>query len=450
MVANKEIEKLENSAVKLTVTVAKEDVQKEFDKLVAKYCKSAQIKGFRKGKVPAPVLLQKYGDSIRYETSMQVIEESLKELFDEIDERPLGYAAPELQDEDPLFKDGEDFTFTVTYDVFPEVELGEYKGLTVEEPDVKVGKKEIDAELEKIRDQNAVVMEKETAAAQDDIVTIDYVELDDDGNEKEDTRRQDFVFTIGTGYNLYKIDDELTGLKKGDEKIIEKSFPEDFEVADLAGSDRKLKVAVKAVKEKQLPELDDELAQDVSEKFETLKDLKDDIKKRLEGDLEQRLRSIKIDGLLDQIREKSPVTIPESMIKAELENNWRNFMMQSRMPEEQLLQILGAQDRTKDQIMDEWRPEALKSLHTQLVMGKLMDAENIEVSDEDLEKELAEQAERASMTLEQTKEYMQNNNMEEYLRSDIRNRKLFDALLAASTVKKGKKESFVDVMNKNN
>jgi trigger factor len=449
MVANKTIEKLENSAVKLTVTVAKEDVQKEFDQLVKTYCKSAQVKGFRKGKVPAPVLLQKYGESIRYETSMKVIEESLKELFDEIDERPLGYASPELQD-DPLFTDDEDFTFAVTYDVFPEFTLGDYKGLSVEEPEVKVGKKEIDAELDKIRDQNSVVMEKESAAVKDDIVTIDYVEVDDEGNEQEATRRQDFVFTIGTGYNLYKIDDELIGLKKGDEKLIEKSFPEDFEMPDLAGTTRKIKVSVKAVKEKQLPELDDELAQDVNEKFETLKDLKADIKKRLEHDLEQRLRSIKIDSLMEQIVERSPIDIPESMVRAELDSSWRNFLAQSRMPEEQLLQILSAQGRTRDEIIAEWRPEAEKSIRTQLVMGKLIEAENIEVSDEDLEKELAEQAERSEMTLEQTREYVKANNMEEYLRSDLRNRKLFDALLGLSEIKKGKKESYVDVMNKNN
>ena len=164
MVANKEIEKLEKSAVKLTVTVAKEDVRKEFDGLVDKYCKTAHVKGFRKGKVPAGILLQKYGESIRYETSMKVIEESLKELFEEIEERPIAYSTPELQDE-ALVNEDEDFTFSVKYDVFPDITLGEYKGLTVEEPEVKVGKKEIDEELEKIRDQNSVVMEKEKPLA---------------------------------------------------------------------------------------------------------------------------------------------------------------------------------------------------------------------------------------------------------------------------------------------
>lgn len=449
MVANKEIEKLENSAVKLTVTVSKDDAKSEFDKLVNEYCKSAHIKGFRKGKVPAQVLLQKYGESIRYETSMKVIEESLKELFEEIDQKPLGYAGPELV-EDPQFDENADFTYTVKYDVFPEFTLGEYKGLTVEEPEVKVGKKEIDQELDRIRDQNSVVIEKEEAASKDDIVTIDYLELDEKGEEIEGTKREDFVFTIGTGYNLYKIDDELIGLKKDDEKEIEKSYGSDFENEELAGTTKKLKVKVKAVKEKQLPELDDELAQDVNEKFETLKDLKDDIKQRLEGELEQRLRSMKVDSLLEQIVEKSPIDLPESMIQAEIENSWRNFMYQSRMPEEQLLQILQAQGRTKEDLTSEWRPEAEKSLRTQLVMGKMIDAENIEVSDEDFEKEIAQQAEKSDMSVEQTKEYLKNNQMEEYFKSDIRNKKLFDRLIELSEVKKGKKESYMDVMNKNN
>ncbi len=449
MVANKEIEKLENSAVKLTVTVAKDDAKSQFDQLVKEYCKSAHIKGFRKGKVPAHVLLQKYGESIRYEASMKVIEESLKELFEEIDEKPLGYAGPELQD-DPTFDENADFTYSVKYDVFPEFTLGEYTGLSVEEPEVKIGKKEIDQELDRIRDQNSVVIEKEEAAAKDDIVTIDYVELDEKGEEIEGTKREDFVFTIGTGYNLYKIDDDLIGLKKDDEKEFEKSYEADFENEELAGTTKRLKVKVKAVKEKQLPELDDELAQDVNEKFETLKDLKDDIKKRLQDELDQRLRSIKVDAILEQIVEKSPIELPESMIQAEIENSWRNFMYQSRMPEEQLLQILQAQGRTKEDLTAEWRPEAEKSLRNQLVMGKLIDAENIEVSDEDYEKEVAEQAEKSDMSVDQTKEYLKNNQMEEYFKSDIRNKKLFDRLIELSEVKKGKKQSYMDVMNKNN
>ncbi|ORC36565.1 trigger factor [Marispirochaeta aestuarii] len=448
MVANKEIEKLEKSAVKLTVTVAKEDVRKEFDGLVDKYCKTAHVKGFRKGKVPAGILLQKYGESIRYETSMKVIEESLKELFEEIEERPIAYSTPELQDE-ALVNEDEDFTFSVKYDVFPDITLGEYKGLTVEEPEVKVGKKEIDEELEKIRDQNSVVMEKEKPVEKDDIVTVDYVELDENGQEVEGTRREDFVFTVGSGYNMYKIDDDLVGMKTGEEKEIKKSFPEDFEYQELAGSEKTIKVSLKVVKEKQLPALDDELAQDVNEKFETLKDLKDDIKKRLESSLEQRLRSIKIDSLLEQIVEKSEIDVPESMVAAELENSWRNFQMQSRMSEDQLLQLLSIQGKDKAALLAEWRDDAEKSLKAQLVIGKLIEAEDIKVNDEDYEKELAEQAERSDMTLEQTREYVDNNNMEEYLRSDLLNRKLFDRLLEISEVKKGKKESYVDVMNRN-
>ena len=292
MVANKEIERLEKSAVKLTVTVEQDAVKKEFDKLVGKYCKTAHIKGFRKGKVPSAILLQKYGESIRYETSMKLIEESLKEIFDEIEERPLAYSTPELQDEAIIEEDAA-YTYTVKYDVFPDVTVADYKGLTVEEPEVKIGKKEIDAELEKIQDQNSVVMEKDGGAAKNDIVTINYSELDENGSEIEGSKREDFVFTIGTGYNIYKFDEDIEGMKKDEEKIIEKTFPDDFETAEFAGTTKKIKVLVKVVKEKQLPALDDELAQDVNEKFETLKDLKDDIKKRLETSLEQRLRSIK-------------------------------------------------------------------------------------------------------------------------------------------------------------
>ncbi len=449
MVANKEIERLEKSAVKLTVTVEKEAVKKEFNQLVNKYCKSAHIKGFRKGKVPAAILLQKYGESIRYETSMKLIEDSLKVLFDEIEEKPLAYSTPELQDE-AIIEEDKEYTYAVKYDIFPDVKVGEYKGLTIEEPEVKIAKKDIDAELEKIQDQNSVVMEKDGAAAKNDIVTVDYCELDEEGNEVEGGKREDFVFTIGTGYNIYKFDDDIIGMKKDDEKVIEKSFPEDFENSELAGSSKKIKVLVKVVKEKQLPALDDELAQDVNEKFETLKDLKDDIKKRLNDSLDQRLRGLKIEALLDQIAEKTEVEIPESMVSAELDNSWRNFMMQSRMPEEQLLQILGMQGKGKEDLQNEWREDAVKSIKQQLIIGKLIEDEKIEVSDDDYEKEIAEQAERTGMSVEETKEYIKNQQMEEYLRSDLRNKILFDTLIGYSTVEKGKKQSYIDVMNKNN
>lgn len=229
-------------------------------------------KRIQKGKGSPSVLEKKYGEGIKEEAGMNVIEESLKTALEEVDKKPLPYSIPELQESEEKFNFDKDFSYSVIYDVFPEIKLGKYTDLEVEIPDTKVLKKDEDRELEKLRDQNAVVVEKEGKVAKDDIVTINYIELDDEGNEKEGTAREDYVFTVGSGYNVYKLDDDIIGMAKDEEKVVEK---------EIDGNNVKVKVKVTAVKEKQLPDLDDELAQDISDKYQTIKDLRDDIKKAL-------------------------------------------------------------------------------------------------------------------------------------------------------------------------
>ena len=163
MIASKEVKPLENSSVELTVTVGKDEAQREYDELVSKYSKTLAVRGFRKGKVPVSVLVQKFGDSLLSEASANIIENGLQEALGDVEQKPLAYAIPELQGE-PNLELGKDFSFTVTYDTFPEIELGEYKGLEVTVPEVKITKKDEERELEGIRDQNAIVVPKEDGA----------------------------------------------------------------------------------------------------------------------------------------------------------------------------------------------------------------------------------------------------------------------------------------------
>ena len=163
-------------------------------------------------------------------------------------------------------------------------------------------------ELKRYQDQNAIVSEKKGGkAAKENVVTVNYIELDENDNEIEDTKREDFTFTVGTGYNYYKFDDEIIGMKKDEEKVIEKEYAEDFEYKELAGKKVKLKITVTSVKAKKLPELDDELAQDISEKYKTLDDLKKDIKERQEGMIENKLKAVKQEKILEKIIENSEV-----------------------------------------------------------------------------------------------------------------------------------------------
>jgi trigger factor len=449
MTTTKELKTLEHSAVELTVTVPKDQAQKEYDDLLNQYTKSLTIKGFRKGKVPASILVQKFGDSLLSEASANIMENSLKEILEEVDKKPLPYAIPEVKGEVTL-QLGQDFTFTVTYDTFPEIELGPYTEIEIEEPAVEITKADEDRELEAIRDQNAVVVPKEGGTVEkDDIVTVDYVELDDDGGEKTSTQRQDFVFTVGSGYNLYKFDDDLMGMKQDEEKTVTKAFAADYEYEELRGTTVKLKVKVTAIKRKQLPALDDELAQDISEKYKTLQDLKDDVSKRLKEDLDYRLRQIKLDAIMDKIIAASKIDLPKAMVNAELQMQWDSFVTQNRLPEQRILDVLQAQGRTQESLLDEWRPATEVRIKRHLVVDKVADAEKLEATEEDVEKELVRQAELRSMKVEELREQFEKNGTRSYLKHDVGDKKVFDFLLDKAKVTKGPKTAYVDLAPKN-
>lgn len=449
MVSDKQIEKLENSSVRLTVTVPQEEVKKEYDELVAGYANDVQIKGFRKGKVTKNVLERKFWDSFKVETAQKVVDTALREVFEEIEEKPLPYAQPELEGDLDLEPE-EPLTFSVKYDVFPEIEVGETSGLTIEEPQVSIKKEDEERELKQLQEQNSVVMEKDEGSVEkENIVTVDYVELDGSDTEVEETKREDFVFTVGSGYNLYKIDEDVVGMKAGEEKVIEKEYPEDFEYEELRGQKKRLKVTVKVVKERQLPEIDDDLAQDISEKYETLDDLKKDIRQRLQKSADSRIREQKVNNLMEQIEESSKVAVPESMVYAELAGMWQNFVQQYGGNEEQVQQLLQLQGKSKADILEEWREGAEKQLRRRLIVQKLIDENEIEVSDDEAEADLKERAEESGANAEEALEYYKSNNMMEYIKHDIAERKLFDKLFEENTVKKGKKQGFLDLMQGN-
>ena len=214
----KEIEKLDNSSVKVTVTIGKKDVAAGYADVVAKYAKDIQMPGFRKGKVPVSIMERKYGEALKNDAMSELVEKALGDIFDEFDKekseyRPLPYAQPTL-DGAPTFDTTKDLTFSVIYDIFPSVKVTDLSGITVKEPQVTLTDDDLKQELDAIRERNAMVYDKkdDDAVAKDDIVTVNYWELDDDGNVKEDTKRQDFVFTVGSGQNIYKFDDDVIGM----------------------------------------------------------------------------------------------------------------------------------------------------------------------------------------------------------------------------------------------
>ncbi len=455
MKVTKEISKLENSAVKLTATIAKEDVVSGYNKNISKYAKNVQLPGFRKGHVPVKVLEQKYGDSLKQEVLADLIDESLNQIFAEEeskDIRPLPYTQPRLDgDKLPEFSTDKGLTFSVVYDVFPSVEVKDFSKIEVKEPQVEIGEKELNEELKAIQERNAVVIDKKEGepVEKDNIVTIDYKELDDSGTAIPGSEREGFVFTVGTGENIYKIDDEIVGMKKDETKEISKTYDAKEENKDLAGKTKKISVTVKAIKLRNLPALDDELAQDVSEKYKTLDDLKKDISKGLESAKNRKIAELKSQSLLEQLVEKNPIVLPKSMIQAEMESRWRMMAQQFQTTPEQLEKMISASGQSKENMLTQWTGDAEKMLKSRLIVDALIREKNIAVTPEEVEAEFAKIADESGSTIEEVKEHYEDARAKEYIIDEIKENKLYDELYKQVKVSKGDKVKFADLFKNN-
>ena len=455
MKVTKEVTRLENSAVKLTATISKEEVAAGYSKNLAKYAKNVQLPGFRKGKVPPKVLEQKYGDSLKQEALADLIDESLNQIFAEEDAkdiRPLPYSQPRLEnDKIPEFSTDKDLVFTVVYDVFPTVEVKDFSKIEVKEPQCEVGEKELNEELKAIQERNAMVIDKKDGdpVEKDNIVTIDYSELNDDGSVVDGSKREGFVFTVGTGENIYKIDDDIMGMKKGDTKEITKTYAKDDADADLAGKTKKISVTVKAIKVRDLPALDDDLAQDVNEKYKTLDDLKKDITKGLEANLKRKIEEVKSQSLLDQLVEKNPIVLPASMVAAENEHRWTMMAQQFRTTPEQLEKMVAASGQTKESMLEPWAGNAEKMFKARLVVDALLREKNISVTPEEVESEYAKLAEESGTSVEEIKKYYDEPRAKEYIIDEIKEKKLFEELYKQVKVSKGDKVAFADLFKNN-
>ncbi|ADN01549.1 trigger factor [Spirochaeta thermophila] len=449
MIKDKEIQKLDNSAVRLTITIDQHDAQKMYDELLARLQKDAQIPGFRKGKVPTYILEKKFGEGLRYETAERLIQEGLREAFDQIEEKPLSYSVPSLTSDFPT-DFSKDVTFTVEYDVYPEFTLPDYSDITVEEPKVTISKEDIARELEKLRKQNSYVVEKQDGEVKEgDIVTVDYWELDGEGNPVEESRREDYVFTVGTRYNLYEFDDDLIGAKKGEVRTITKEFPEDYRFEEFRGKTITVQVEIKAIKEQRLPDLDDEFAQDIDEAYQTLDDLKKAIEERLMEQAKAVIRQKKIDQFLTELAKRTEIPIPASMLKAEMDASYQQLAQQYRTTVEALDKVLEQDGKTREQIYEEWKPSATEALKKRLIITRLIEERKIEVSDDELETFFKEVAEGAGASADQVKAYYAQMGQLEQIRYDLKERKLFDQLLEEIKVKKGPKVPFVDLVGAN-
>ncbi len=442
MITEKSVKELENSQAALTLTLDAASIEEAYSKRIQKYAKELTIPGFRKGHVPTSVIERKFGDQIREESTFDTMEEALKEAYTSLDKKdmPLVFSTPVLQDEEKLlpFKKDSDLTFTVVYDVMPRFELPQYTGLEVEVPSVEVTDADIEKEIERYREQNAVVRTKDGEAASGDVVTVDYVELDADGNEVASTKRDGFTFTLGSGYNFYKIDKDVEGMKAGDEKTVTKTYTEEDNVPGYAGKTITLRIKLDTLKLRELPAVDDDFAQDIKEEYKTVSDLKNGIREKFQKNADDAISHEKENAILAKLASSVEFPIPESMVKAELDNRWRGFVRQMGVTEEQLEKFMQMQGSTKEAIQNEWRDEAVRTIKTQLIMDKIRDTENFEVSEEELNAE----CEKSLKNVPET----EKDSYKEMIKDEMQFAKVVPFLLEKNTFKEGEKKTYSEYM----
>ncbi|MBQ6672220.1 MAG: trigger factor [Spirochaetales bacterium] len=429
-----EIKKLENSSVELTLTLSAATIEEDYSKTIKDYAKKLTLKGFRPGKAPVALVESKYGEAIREEVTFRLMEKNLTDSYKDMDakDRPLPYSTPELQNEEALmpFKPNTDVTYSVIYDVLPEVKLPEYKGLEIEYPAREITDADVDAEIERLRQQNAMVITKKGEIAEGDIVTIDYAELDAEGKDMEANKRDDFTFTVGSSYNFYKLDKDIIGMKKGDETVIEKTYGDDSGMGtDYLGKTVKIRVAIKEVKIKEVPELDDDFAQDVKDEYKTVDDLVKATRKQLEEGAEEGNRAAKLDAVVNALLEKTEIAVPKSMVEAQLESDWQNFISRFGMSEEEVLKIMGAQGGGKEQFLESRRADTLKNVKAQLIIEQVKEEQKYEPTEEEIAEELKNYGEDI------TKDSPNYESMKIYAEDDIKFRKARDFLLENNTFK---------------
>ncbi|MBJ2356488.1 trigger factor, partial [Sphaerochaeta sp. S2] len=305
---------------------------------------------------------------------------------------------------------------------------------------VTLSEEAVTAELDKLREQNAMVIDKDGAAEMGDIVTLDYVELDEEKNEVPGTERKEFVFTLGSTTNFYQIDEDVVGMKSGEEKVFSKTYAEDSTVEGYAGKTITLKVNVQSVKFRDIPELDDEFAQDVKEEYKTVDDLVKATREKLQAALDAKLENEKLNALSEALLEKATIAVPQSMIDMEVEQSWKRYIQQIGLSEEQILQFLKFQNQTKEDITAPWREAAAKSLRIQLIMEKVKEAENFTVEEEELNKVVEEQ-------LKDVTDQAQRDYYRTMIEDDLRFQKIAPFLQENNTFEEGEEVAYETFMS---
>ena len=397
-----QVEKLEKNMAKLTIEVSADRFDKAIEEAYQKTRSRIALPGFRKGKAPRKMIERAYGAGIFYEDAANILipqayDEALEETEETIVSRP---------DIDIVqIEAGKPFIFTATVALKPEVTLGEYKGLEVEVSDTAVTDEDVQKEIDTQRDKNSRMVDvTDRAVQQGDMIRLDF-DGSVDGEAFEGGKSDDYPLTIGSGSFIPGFEEQLIGTAIGEEKDVTVTFPEDYHAKELAGKEAVFKCKVNSIQVKELPELDDEFAQDVSD-FNTLDEYREDVRKKLTEQKEAEAKRMKEAAVVDKIVENATMDIPEAMVDEQVRRmieDFRRRIESQGIQMEQYMQFTGM-DITK--LQEQMRPEARKRISNSLVLEAVAKAEQIEISDERIDEEIGKMAEQYKMEADKLKEMM--------------------------------------------
>lgn len=428
-----QVEKLEKNMVKLTIEASAEEFEAAIEKAYRKNKNQMSIPGFRKGKAPRNMIEKMYGAGVFYE-------DAANEIIPDAYEKAAVESGLEIVSRPEIdvvqIEKGKAFIFTAEVAVKPEVTLGEYKGVKVEKLEVAVTAEEVEQELNRVREQNARLITVEGAAEDGDQTVIDF-EGFVDGVAFEGGKGENYPLTLGSHSFIDTFEDQLVGKKAGEEVDVNVTFPEEYQAKELAGKPALFKVTVKEIKRKELPELDDDFAQDVSE-FDTLKEYKEDIEKKLTERKEQAAKTAKEDAVIEAIVENAQMDIPDAMVDTQVRQMAEDMAQRIQAQGLSLEQYFQFTGMNANSFMANLRPQAIKRIQSRLVLEAVVKAENIEATQEEVDAEIEKMASMYQMEVEKVKELLGENEMKS-IAQDVAVQKAIDLVTEAAKETKAKK-----------
>ena len=400
---------MEKNMAKLTIEVAAEDLEKAMQNAYQKAKGRISIPGFRKGKAPRKMIEQMYGKGVFLEDAVNaLIPEHYSKALAECDLEIVSQPTIDITQAEP----GKALIFTAEVATKPEVTLGDYKGVEVPKTEINVTDEDVDAEIKKEQEKNSRTINVEDRGAQlQDVVTIDF-EGSVDGVPFDGGQATEYPLTLGSNTFIPGFEDQLVGAKVGDDVDVKVTFPEEYQAKELAGKEAIFKCAVKKIEAKELPELDDDFAKDVSE-FDTLAEYKEHVKTNLVERKENEAKRAKEDAAVDKAIENAQMDIPEAMLQTQCRQMLDDFSrrMQSQgLSMDQYFQFTGM---TAEKMMEDMKPQALKRIQTRLVLEKVAEVENIQPTEEEVNEEISKMAEAYKMEADKLKELLGERELEQ-------------------------------------